>query len=75
MFKIIESTAMIEQFRFPKSRKKRIRKKWAKRPQNWRPDLKKTYVMGDTVICHPILAAKLRAHLANTKPRNDHNEH
>lgn len=25
-----------EQFRFPKSKRKRIRKKWAKRPENWR---------------------------------------
>jgi len=26
-----------EQFRFPRSKKKRIRKKWASRPENWRP--------------------------------------
>jgi hypothetical protein len=25
-----------EQIRFPRSKKKRIRKKWAKRPENWR---------------------------------------
>ena len=24
------------QYRFPRSRKKRIRRKWAKRPENWR---------------------------------------
>lgn len=26
-----------EQFRFPRSKKVRIRKKWAKNPENWRP--------------------------------------
>jgi hypothetical protein len=27
----------VEQYRFPKTRKRRIRAKWAKRPANWRP--------------------------------------
>lgn len=31
---ILEATV---QFRFPKSKKRRIRKKWAKRPENSRP--------------------------------------
>jgi hypothetical protein len=31
-----DSCAICEQFRFPRSKKKRIRKKWAKRPENWR---------------------------------------
>ncbi len=34
----IRATEMcVEQFRFPRSRKRRIRNKWAKRPVNWRP--------------------------------------
>lgn len=36
-FRIIESGAMIEQYRFPKAKGKRIRKKWRKRPENFRP--------------------------------------
>lgn len=59
-YNIIENGNLIEQFRFPKSKKKRIRNKWEKRPENFRPDLKKCYVMGNDIICHPILAAKLR---------------
>lgn len=27
----------VEQFRFPRSKKSRIRRKWAMRPENWRP--------------------------------------
>jgi len=70
--KIIENEYLVEQFRFPKSRKKRIRNKWAKRPQNLRPDLKRAYQMGDSIICHPLFAQRLRASLANdgaTQPR------
>ncbi len=62
--KILESTSVVEQFRFPRSRKQRIRAKWAKRPENFRPDLKRGYMMGDTFICHPIFAAQLRLQLA-----------
>ncbi|MFA6959935.1 MAG: hypothetical protein WC205_04190 [Opitutaceae bacterium] len=47
------SEALVEQFRFPKSKKKRIRKKWAKRPGNWRP-MKKVWVLEDgTIYAHP----------------------
>lgn len=28
---------LVEQFRFPKTKKRRIRNKWAKRPVNFRP--------------------------------------
>ena len=39
------------QFRFPKSKKKRIRKKWSKRPQNWKTTYKHvTYKMADSII-------------------------
>lgn len=57
--RIVESLNMVEQFRFPKSRKKRIRKKWSKRLENWRP-MRTAYVYENTVICHPKLAAALR---------------
>lgn len=60
---IIESINCVEQFRFPRSKKKRIRAKWAKRPANFRP-ARRAYLMGDKLICHPQFAAKLRRSLA-----------
>lgn len=44
------------QIRFPKSKKKRIRKKWAKRSENW--DLRydknqKGYILGNKMIVGP----------------------
>lgn len=50
---------MVEQFRFPKSKKRRIRNKWAKRPENWRP-MRRAMIMGDMVLMHPSLADPFR---------------
>lgn len=61
--KIVESEFLVEQFRFPRSKKKRIRKKWANRQENWRPDIKRAYQIGDSLICHPIFAQRLREQL------------
>lgn len=46
---------------FPRSKKKRIRKKWMKNPSKKRvsPDLN-CYVSGNNVFCHPIVARQLR---------------
>lgn len=42
------------QFRFPRSKKVRIRRKWAKNPRNWRGTADpKIYKMGDTYYMHP----------------------
>lgn len=60
--KIIENDLMLDQFRFPKSRKKRIRMKWAKRNENWRPSRKFLMFRGQ-LICHPVMAALLRKNL------------
>ena len=59
--RIIESLEMVDQHRMPKSKKKRIRKKWAKRPTNFRAS-DKIAVLRETgvYICHPIIARKLR---------------
>ncbi len=47
------------QFRFPHSKKKRIRNKWAKRDRNfrWLPQM---YRMGETIIAHPVMARELK---------------
>lgn len=58
-FRIVESHLLVEQWRLPRSKKRRIRRKWAARKSNWKPD-GKIYKMGDTIWCHPIVAARLR---------------
>jgi hypothetical protein len=60
---IIESPFLVEQFRFPRSKKKRIRAKWAKRPANSRP-ARGVLQMGDKLICHPEFSAQLRRAIA-----------
>ena len=67
-FKIIESPHMADrvQVRFPRSKKRRIRKKWAKRPDNWRDVPWDHYLIahglgGQTfVLMHPTMAVAYR---------------
>lgn len=40
------------QFRFPRSKKKRIRAKWTKNQNNWK-DRPKIVRMGNTILAHP----------------------
>lgn len=51
-----------KQLRFPRSKKRRIQKKWRKRPGNIQtvPD-RNCFVVGNRLICHPVVAAELRA--------------
>lgn len=60
--RIVESHLFVKQWRFPRSKKRRIRKKWAAVKTNWRPD-DKIYRMGNMITCHPVMAAKLRKQL------------
>lgn len=41
-----------EQFRFPRSKKRRIRKKWAARPENWRAKIN-FYMTEGSIITGP----------------------
>lgn len=52
------------QTRFPKSKKRRIQKKWARNPRNLRtePDLN-SLVLGGDIYCHPIVAQRLRSEM------------
>lgn len=53
----------LEQFRFPRSKKVRIRKKWRKNPANWR-DVDATgdiYWMDESALVAPELWEKLKA--------------
>lgn len=53
------------QVRFPRSKKKRIRKKWAKDSRNYRyVPWRKAYQLGDTVFAHPAMIESIRKELA-----------
>jgi len=62
-FEVIESKTLVikYQYRFPKSKRRRIRKKWKKNQNNWRtkPD-PQVYILNNKLICHPEMAEKLR---------------
>lgn len=62
-FQIIESKTLVikYQYRFPKSKRRRIRKKWKNNPNNYktRPD-PQYYLLNNQIICHPIMAERLR---------------
>ena len=48
------------QVRFPRSKCRRIRRKWAKDPRNWRESwVRACYRFGDTIVCDPITYAEL----------------
>ena len=52
------------QYRFPKSKKRRIRKKWSKRPWNFRLVPRECcYQFGNQIIVSPGLMAKIQAKL------------
>lgn len=59
---LIPSLHLQEQFRFPRSKKKRIRTKWAKRPENWRPAHQVYWdALTGNAYAHPQLIDKLEA--------------
>ena len=63
---IIENMYMCEaeeiQYRFPRSKKARIRKKWARRPQNWKSIARdQVFMVGNKLVCSPSIHAKLKA--------------
>jgi len=64
--RIIEDHRLTEQYRFPRSRKRRIRKKWARRSENHRASSKAYLLPDGTVVCHPTLAVRLRMEALKT---------
>lgn len=58
---VITDPNMVEQFRFPRSKRKRIQAKWKKSPLNFRPA---RYANVDNlrgiIYCHPAVAAEMR---------------
>lgn len=61
--RIIECLTMVvtKQVRFPRSKRRRIKNKWAKNPNNSRtePDTN-SLIAGDVIYCHPVVAAEIR---------------
>lgn len=64
-FKIItsEHAFKIVQWRFPRSRKRRIRDKWAKRPENSRREPCAFVISGD-VFAHPSIVTRIRQEIS-----------
>jgi hypothetical protein len=58
---IVESLMAVNrtQVRFPKSKKRRIRAKWENRERNFK-SIPQAFQMGNQIICHPSIAARLR---------------
>ena len=62
------SYALEEQFRFPRTKKRRIRRKWEERQKNWRPILNKALLLPDgTFVCHPAAYESIRQSLSKTE--------
>lgn len=63
-FQIVESKTLVikYQYRFPKSKRRRIRKKWKKDLKNWKTKVDpQCYLLNNQIICHPEVAEKLRS--------------
>jgi hypothetical protein len=58
---IFESTLCVtrRQFRFPRTKKRRIRNKWKHRRENWK-ETPTAYLIGGALYCHPSIAQKMR---------------
>lgn len=62
---IVESPLMVdhhaEQYKFPRSKKRRIRKKFAKKyVRRWSTPMQEVYQVGSRIICHPEIAHLIR---------------
>jgi hypothetical protein len=60
---LIESNHMVEWFRKPRTKKRRIIIKWKKRAENFRPRTD-VVMSGNRIYAHPTVAAKLRQYVA-----------
>lgn len=63
------------QFRFPRSKKKRIRNKWTKREENVRYKPTAYLAPENTIYCHPLIATKLRAAASSPNTKVSHAPH
>lgn len=61
--RLIEEKSMVDKHQTRKHRKKRINKKWAKKFGFTFTPKHDIYKMGNTIICHPTVAQKIRESL------------
>ena len=75
-YKMVRSYQITDriQVRFPRSKKKRIRKKWAKQEKNFAyfPS-KNIWKMGDTLIAHPEVIEKIMKEITKDMYRREEN--
>ena len=61
--------AVREQYRFPRSKKKRIRKKWRRNERNWHTvPQRRIYRVGNCIYAHPVVIDELM-YWINMKPK------
>jgi hypothetical protein len=55
------------QYRFPKTKKRRIQKKWYGNKKNWRlvPDKTACYVIDRKIVCHTSVFEKIKKAMVN----------
>lgn len=64
--RIIESELLVEFFRRPRGKNRRILNKWRKRKQNWRSQRSGYYdAQANTIAMHPWTAALIRRKLSS----------
>ena len=56
------------QFRTPRTRKRRIRRKWAKQSTNWRALTGQAYRSGNTIVCGPDVFTELQREIHRQDP-------
>lgn len=66
--RIYGDPSMVEQFRFPRSKGKRIRLKWKKNPKNSRPS---RHALVDqrrgNIYCHPVMCEEIRRQILKAR--------
>lgn len=72
-YQIIEDAGLVNrvQIRFPKSRRRRIRKKWAGRESSFRVTLQREFLVSERppmIVGHPVMIAELKRAAANPPP-------
>jgi hypothetical protein len=66
---VYESSALVVQFRFPRTKKRRIRNKWRNNPANFKPD-PQVYQIQGKLYAHPQTARRLKETLDKNKNTN-----
>lgn len=58
--RIVYSEVCVEQYRFPRTKKRRIRNKWAARPGNFRPS-RNAFITDTMIVMHPSMQVEFES--------------